>query len=133
MKKIASIIFILLLIVSLSSCDKYKSSLDTIGLVRIQTSHGFETSFESLEDGQLVFKKQKTVKEEGAIHYSIEVYEGELKLYYDIYGIKEELAHIKAGESIDEFGGYVEGGRTVYIIIEVVENTRCRVCVELDN
>lgn len=133
MKKILSIIFILLLTITLSSCDKYTSSLDTIGLVRIQTSHSFETSFESLEDGQLVFKKQKTDKGEGTIHYSIKVDEGELKLYYDIYGIKEELAHVKAGESIEEFGGYVEGGRTVYIIIEVVTNTRCKVTVELDN
>ena len=133
MKKILSIIFVLLLVITLSSCDKYSSSLETIGLVRIQTSHGFETSFDAIKDGQLVFKKQKTDKGEGAIHYSINVEKGELKLYYDIYGIKEELAHVKAGESIDELGGYVEGGRTVYIIIEVVKDTRCKVIVELDN
>ena len=134
MKKILSIIIVLLSIITLSSCDKYKSSYKAIGLVRSQTSHSCEASFYSLEKGQLVFKIRKTEKgQEGAIHYSIKVDEGELKLYYDIYGIKEELPHVKTGESIDDFGGYVEGGRTVYIIIEALNSTKGKVSVELDN
>ena len=133
MKKIITFITILALMLTLSSCDTYTSSFNAIGLVRINTSHSCETSFYSLE-GQLVFKLKKSdVGAEGEISYSIQVEEGEVRLYYDIYGVKEELATVKAGESVDDKGGYVEGGKTVYIIIEAAEKSRGKVIVELDN
>ena len=133
MKKFLLWIMMLLSLFTLCSCDKYKSSLKAMGLVRIQTSHSCETSFYALEEGQLVFKIKKSDKgTEGDIAYSIQVDKGEIRLCYDIYGVKEELAHVKAGESVDGFGGYVEGGKTVYIIIEAVEKTQCKVSVELD-
>ena len=81
----------------------------------------------------MVFKIKKTEKgTEGDISYSVKVDEGELNLYYDIYGTKELLANVKAGESVDSSGGYVEGGKTVYFIIEAAEGTRGKVSVELD-
>lgn len=133
MKRILSAVILISLLISLCSCDKYTNSFHAIGLVRSNTSHSCETSFLSLK-GQLAFKIRKTeAGAEGDISYSIAVDEGEIHLYYDIYGVKEQLAEVKAGESIDSRGGYVEGGKTVYIIIEATEKSRGKVSVELDN
>ena len=133
MKKLISIVLTIILLISLCSCDKYTSSFRAVGLVKTNTSHSFETSFYSL-DGQLVFKVKKSGKgEEGSIHISAEVEEGEIYVYYDIYGVKEELAHLSAGESVDENRGYVESGKKVYIIIETVGSARGKVSCELDN
>ena len=121
------------LFIPLSACDKYKSSYSAVGLVRGQTSHSCEASFFTLKGG-LVFKIKKSDKgTEGDVCYSIQVDEGELRLYYDIYGVKEQLACVKAGESVESRGGYVEGGKSVYIIIEAVEKTQGKISVELDN
>lgn len=118
---------------SLCSCDKYVSSYKAIALVRSNTSHSCKASFHSLT-GELVFKIKKTEKgTEGDISYSVTAQEGEIHLYYDIYGTKQELAHAKAGETVEGRGGYVEGGFTVYIIIEAAEGSRGKVSVELDN
>ena len=134
MKKILLWTIILSLAVTLCSCDRYTNSFKAIGLVRSQTSHSCEASFYSLEESRLVFKiKKSDLGTEGDIAYSIQVEEGELRLYYDIYGVKEELVHVKAGESVDGFGGYVEGGKTVHVIIEAAEKTQCAVSVELDH
>ena len=133
MKKLISIALTIILLISLCSCDKYTSSYRAVGLVRINTSHSFETSFYSL-DGRLVFKVKKSGEgKEGSIHISAEVEEGELYVYYDIFGVKEELAHLSEGESINENRGYVESGKTVYIIIETVGSARGKVSCELDN
>ena len=112
MKKAVSFMIVLALMLSLCACDAYTSSYKAIGLVRSQTSHSCEASFLSLE-GRLVFKIKKENGTEGAVHYSVRVDEGEVHLYYDIYGTKEELAHVKAGETAESSGGYVEGGKTV--------------------
>ena len=134
MKKIISCIMVISLLITLCSCGKYTSSYKAIGLVRSNTSHSCKASFLSLE-GQLVFKikKSDTGEAEGDIRYSIQVDEGEIRLYYDIYGTKEELARVKAGESVDACGGYVESGKPVYIIIEASEKTKGKVSVELDH
>ena len=133
MKKIITFITILSLMITLSSCDIYTNSFQAIGLVRSNTSHSCKASFLSLE-GQLVCKLKKSdAGAEGEISYSIQVEEGEVRLYYDIYGVKEELATVKAGESVEDKGGYIEGGKTVYIIIEATEKSRGKVSVELDN
>ena len=128
MKKLLACVLLVSLLLMLCSCTGYRA----IGLVRIETSHGFETSFLSL-DGQLQFKVKKTDRgTEGEISYSVQVDEGELRLYYETNGVKQELVTVKAGESVTDKGGYVEGGRTVYVIIEA-DNARGKVSVELDN
>jgi len=132
MRKILSVFLMLLLLITFCSCGRYVSSYKAIGLVKNQTLHSCEASFLSLK-GQLVFKIRKSDKgKEGDIGYSVQVDEGEIKLYYDIYDTKQELDHVKAGESVDKRGGYVEGGKWVYIIIEATEKTRGRISVELD-
>ena len=132
MRKLLTLITVLCLLFSLSSCDEYVNSYKAIGLVRSNTSHSCETSFLSLE-GQLIFKLKRPDKgTEGDISYSIKSEEGEIYLYYDIYGVKEELAHVASGEELTSRGGYVEGGHTVYIIIEAKEKARGKISVELD-
>lgn len=131
MKKLLSIITLLAVIFSFSSC-KYTSSYRAVGLVRSSSSHSCDMSFLSL-DGQLVFKLKKSDSgSEGAISYSASVEEGEVYIYYDIYGTKENLASIKAGETVTESGGYIEKGHTVYIIIEGKDNAHGKVSVELN-
>ena len=134
MKKLIISIMILVTLITLSSCIKYTSSFKAIGLVRSNNSHSCSASFHSLE-GQLVFKIKKSDlgASEGDISYSIVVEQGEVKLSYDIYGVKEDLAFVKSGESVDSRGGYVETGKYVYIIIEGTNNARGKVTVELDN
>ena len=133
MKKTIAFTLMLLLLFTMCSCGKYTSSYTAVGLIKNQTSHSCEAKFNSLE-GQLVFKIQKSADgEEGNISYRVEIEEGEVFLYYDIYGQKEELVHAKAGEYIEDVGGYVEGGKTVYIIIEATGNAKGKISVELDH
>ena len=131
MKKIMSIITVALLSLSLCSCGKYVSSYKAVCLIKNQTSHSCEASFDSLE-GQLVFKIKKSERGEGSVNYSVQVEEGEIRLYCDVYDYKQELAHVKAGDSVTDRGGYVEGKQTVYIIIEGSDNAKGKVSVELD-
>lgn len=133
MRKLISLILVLSLILTLCSCGKYVSSYQAIGLVRNQTSHSCNASFHSL-NGQLVFKLKRSEKgTEGNISYLVQVEKGEICLSYDIYGTKEELTRVKEGESVEDRGGYVEGGFTVYIIIEAEKNSKGKISVELDN
>ena len=133
MKRFVSLTTILSLLLLLCSCGKYTSSYKAFLLVRNQTSHGCEASFQSLE-GRLVFKIKKSDKgADGDIRYRVQADEGEIYIYYDSLGVKEELVHAKAGETIENAGGYVMGGRSVYIIIEAPEKARGKISVELDH
>jgi hypothetical protein len=133
MKKLASLIILLTMLLSLCSCGEYVSSYSALGLGKSQTSHSCEASFLSL-NGKLVFKLKKSdAGKEGDISYSVQAEKGEINLYYDIYGSKQELAHVVAGENVTSRGGYIEGGKTVYIFIEATGGAKGRVSVELDN
>jgi len=133
MKRIVSSIIALTLLLSLCSCGGYTSSYKAVGLVRNNTSHSCQASFLELE-GRLVFKLRKSASEgEGDISYTVTAEEGEITLFYDAYGIKEELARVRGGDSVSSRGGYVEGGRTVYIIIEATEDSHGKVSCELSD
>ena len=132
LKRISSLFLAFILLFSLGSC-KYVSSYKAIGLVRSQTNHSLETSFYSLE-GQLVYKLKKTNnKNDGQISYSIEVEQGEIIIYYDIYSEKEKLVEVSSNQSVNDKGGYIEGGKSVYIIIEAKNSARGKVKIELNN
>ena len=83
-------------------------------------------------DGTCVFKLKKTDGGEGDLHYIASLEEGEINVYYDIYGTKELLFNLKAGETVDSRGGYIERGKTVYIIIETVETSKGSVRVDFE-
>ena len=131
MKRILLSLISLLLILSFTSCDNYTSSFSAIGLIRSNTTESCKAEFMSLK-GRLVFKIKKTDGGEGDIHYTAELEKGNVNVYYDIYGTKEHLFEINAGESKDGRGGYIEAGKTVYIIIEAAENSRGKVHIDLE-
>ena len=119
MKKIFLCFLCLTLILCAVSCD-YVSHYKAIGLVRVESGDHANISFYSL-DGTYVMKlKMKGQGQEGDIHCKASLDEGEINVYYDWLGVKELLFNLKAGESIDERRGYVESGKTVYVIIETV-------------
>ena len=130
--KLFSSLIVCSLTITLSSCSKYISSYKAIGLVRMNSSHKVETSFYSLE-GTLVFKVKNPSKDnECDIDYFVQVDEGEVSIYYDNTGIKEKLVSVTKGQSVEDKGGNIEKGESVYIIIEASKGSRGKVIVELD-
>lgn len=83
-------------------------------------------------DGTLVLKLKMSGKGlENSIGCKASIEEGEINVYYDAFGVKELLFNLKAGESIDERRGYIESGKTVYIIIETVTPAKGNVEIDL--
>ncbi|MBQ8433312.1 MAG: hypothetical protein IJX23_00700 [Clostridia bacterium] len=132
MKRIFVIALLLVMLFTLTSCGEgYVSSYRAVLLVRQNTTHSCSASFHSLT-GTLVFKVKRTDDGEGAVNYSVKVTKGEIRLYYDSLGQKEELAVVTAGQTVNTSGGYVEKGYRVYVIIEATEDTQGEVSVELN-
>ncbi|MBO5867044.1 MAG: hypothetical protein J6Q55_03235 [Clostridia bacterium] len=133
MKKLLAVALLLILLFMLSACgDITFSGYSAIGLMKTETSHSCKISFYSLT-GTMNFKLTRTDAGEGAINYSIEVEQGEVTLYYNSLGTKQQLAHVTAGQTITTSGGYVERGQTVTITIEAAKGTRGKVFVDLNN
>ena len=119
----------ILLIFSLLSCEA--SSYLAFGLVKVAKDDYCMTSFERLE-GKLVLSLRYTKKSEGHIHYSATLEEGEINVYYESVAIsKEMLFNIKAGETLDTFGGYIEKGQQK-IIIETVSPAKGKITIEFE-
>jgi len=89
-------------------------------MVKTNTTDSFNLSFMKL-DGTLVYKLKLKSGEESDIYYKADLDGGEIKVYYDIYGTKEPLFSLSGDEDIESRGGYVEGGKTIYIIIEATD------------
>ena len=88
--------------------------------VRQERGDHASISFSGFEGTYVMKLKLKGEGQEGSIHCKASLTEGEINVYYDWLGTKELLFNLKAGESIDERLGYIESGRTVYIIVETV-------------
>ena len=131
MKKILLILVCLTVLFSSTSCDfRYVSSYKALGLFRSEMGDRGSAKFGHL-DGTLVLKlKMSGTGLENSIGCKATLDEGEINVYYDIFGVKEFLFNLKAGESIDERRGYIESGHRVYIIIETV--TPAKGSVEID-
>ena len=131
MKKILLILVCLTVLFSSTSCDfRYVSSYKALGLVRSEMGDRGSVKFGRL-DGTVVLKlKMSGTGLENSIGCKATLDEGEINVYYDIFGVKELLFNLKAGESIDERRGYIESGNRVYIIIETV--TPAKGSVEID-
>lgn len=124
-KPIALVLTVISLFLMLASCsDRYVSSYSAIAMTRHNTTDRCSADFKRLS-GTLVFKLRP--ESEGELHYAGALDEGEINVWYDIYGTKELLFNIKAGDTVDMQGGYVEGGKTVYVIIETVTESRGRI------
>lgn len=114
---ICALLTIIAMLFSFTACSRYISSYSAIGLVRNSVGGKCGASFLALS-GSLVLQISAPSGSEGDIKYTASLEEGSLDVYYDIYGTKESLFSISEGESLDSCGGYFEGGKAVYIIIE---------------
>lgn len=120
MKKVLLIVLCFALLLSVTACSGYVSSYKALMFVRTERGDHGSISFSSLEGTYVMKLKMKGEGQEGDIHCVASLEEGEINVYYDIFGVKELLFNLKAGESIDERRGYIESGKTVSIIVETV-------------
>ena len=120
MKRALLIVLCLALLFSLAACSGYVSSYKALMLVREEHGDHGSIRFSNLEGRYVMKLKMNGKGQEGSIHCQASLEEGEINVYYDVFGTKELLFNLKSGESIDERRGYFESGRTVYIIIETV-------------
>ncbi len=118
MKKIAAIFLSILMLCSLFSCSKYRSSYSAIMLIKSEGRDGCEAEFHSLEGTLVLNSTVKSPDTDGKIHYEAELQDGEISVYYDIDGTKELLFTIKGGQKVDSIGGQVKKGDKVTFIIE---------------
>ncbi len=121
MRKILCIVLALLALV-LTSCEPYVSSYSAVMMSRSALPGRASVSFGRLE-GTYVIKSRVELDgaAEGAISYTASLLEGEINIYYDIYGTKELLLHLSTEDgTASGTGGYIERGKTLYIIIETV-------------
>ena len=130
MKRILLLVLCIALLFSVTSCN-YVSSYKALMLVRMEHGDHGSISFSSLSGTYVMKLRMSGEGQEGSIHCKASLEEGEINVYYDSLGVKEFLFNLKAGESIDERRGYIESGRTVYIIIETV-NTAKQGEIEID-
>ena len=117
----------MLLLVSLLSCEI--SSYVAIGLIKSTKDNYCMTSFHRLE-GNLALTSRYTKSSEGQIHYTASLEEGEVNVYY-CGSVKELLFNIKAGETLDDRGGYIEKGPQK-IIIETVTPSKGKIIIEFE-
>ena len=120
MKKILLCFLCLTLLLSVTACSGYVSSYKALMFVRSEMGDHASISFSGFEGTYVMKLKMKGEGQEGDIHCKASLTEGEINVYYDWLGTKELLFNLKAGESIDERRGYIESGKTVYIIVETV-------------
>ena len=131
MKKLLMLIISVSMLLTLCSCSKYTNSYSAFGMMRNNTTHSANASFASL-NGRLVFQLKRSDSGEGNIAYSVSCDSGEISIFYDIYDDKCELITAKAGENKEGSGGYIESGKTVYIILEAT-NAKGSFSVELND
>ncbi len=125
-KRMLLVLCTCMLLLSLVSCDSYSA----VGLVRKTTKSSCTTEFYRL-DGTLSHRIQKATGGEGELHYTASLEEGHIRVLYDTaIGDAQLLFELHAGESLDAYGGYIESGSKIRIIIETVEPSRGRVLVE---
>ena len=127
-KRFIFCILAMLLLVSLLSCEI--SSYVAIGLIKSTKDNYCMTSFHRLE-GNLALTSRYTKRSEGQIHYTASLEEGEVNVYYYCGSVKELLFNIKAGETLDDRGGYIEKGPQK-IIIETVTPSKGKIIIEFE-
>lgn len=129
MKRMVLFILTLLLLCTLVACEV--SSYSALGLVRVTRENYCSASFARL-DGKLVLNPNHSGEGESDIHYTASLEEGEINVYYKVAAdVKELLFNIKAGDSIDARGGYIESGRQT-IIIETVAPAKGEIIIRFD-
>ncbi len=129
-KKAISLFLAGVMSLGLTACMQYTSSYSARGFHKSNHGSHCEAKFELLS-GRYVFNLKSNGKSEGELRYTATLEEGELNVYYDSIGEKELLCNVKAGEQVENYGGYWESGHTVYVILETVTDCRGEAAVEL--
>ena len=116
MKKRIAILFVLLITLCLSGCEKYVSHYSATAFVHSNESDHAFMSFWKFE-GRMVFKLKCKDDAENTLAYSAKLETGSAKVYYDIDGTKTEWFTVSDGEERqDKLDNLTPG--TVYIIVE---------------
>lgn len=138
MKRIISLVLILVLVFALSGCDLARAYFENLGhnfdaksdeaknLPEFKVEKG-DNSAKLILDG---FEGKHTVKlstgdvTEGTMKHNISVTEGELDVYYDFGWIDETylMASLKTGETLER-GAYIPSSASVIIIVECATAT----------
>ncbi len=114
MKKGLITVLLAAMLLTLVGCSIYSSSYSAVGLVRSNTSHRAYVNFHSLR-GRLVYKLKVNGTEDLLCSGKLE--EGNLTVYYDIDGRKQELVRLSGGQSFDFTMDDPNPGK-VHIIVE---------------
>ena len=120
MKRILLFLLCVTVLFSFVACSGYVSSYKALMFIRQERGDNATISFSRLEGTYVMKLKLRGEGQEGSLQCTASLGEGEINVYYDSLGVKEFLFNLKAGESIDERRGYIESGRTVYVIVETV-------------
>jgi hypothetical protein len=114
--KILRFLTLPLIAFSLCSCTTYSSKYKAIVLITNNTKTKSSMRFGDFT-GRYVFKMQKTSDGEGAIQYHATLGQGNITVSYVISGRESVLFTISDGETLDSFGGYIEKGNRVQIVV----------------
>lgn len=122
MKKLISGLLVIAMLVAFTSCAGFSSKYSATMLVRSNQNDSCFASWSTL-DGTLVLNTTKKAgSQEGDIHFTASLEEGELTVYYYVRSDRDKqrnfLFQLKGGETIDSRGGYIEANRDIQIIIE---------------
>ncbi len=120
MKKGLIIVLMAAMILILAGCSIYSSSYSAVGLVRSNTSHRAYLNFHTLR-GRLVYNLK--VKGTEDILCSGKLEEGDLTVYYDIDGSRQEMVRLSGGQSFDFTLEDLNPGK-VHIIVQT--DGKCR-------
>lgn len=128
MKKLISVLLVVGMLFSFTSCAGFSSKYSATMLVRSSKDGSCSATWGTL-DGTLVLNTaKKSGSQEGDIHFAASLEEGELTVYYYIRSVGDkrriELFKLKGGESTDDRGGYVEINNDIQIIIETNGKTK---------
>lgn len=116
------------MLLSFTSCSGSSSVYSATMLVRSNTNDSCFATWNTLKGTLVLNTAKKSGLQEGAIHYTASLDEGELTVYYCVRRLgdkqKLELFSLKGGESVDDRGGYVEINNDIQIIIETKGKTK---------
>ena len=113
-RMIILIMLSLLCVIFLPGCRRYISKYKAIGFVHSNRSASAFMNFYEFE-GCMVFRLKS--KNAGQIEYSAKLNTGDITVYYDISGTKNELFSIHDGEETEDVLTLPEAG-TVYILVQ---------------
>ncbi|SEF96726.1 hypothetical protein SAMN04487934_105179 [Eubacterium ruminantium] len=113
-KTVGIILITLIMVLMITGCSKYKSQYNAVGFVHSNTSKSAFMDFYSFK-GQMVFTVK--CKDGGSIDYSAKLEKGNLTVYYDCDGTKQELLRISGGEKVSSSLENLPKGE-VYIIVK---------------